>query len=100
MPEHAAVGDHVGKAFADARQSGEKGLWEHAALGAELIDGGGNEQRCGGADHRAGAGGGHDTIIAQRTTVKFSSGWNTSFSSSRPITPITAMPASITSVLR
>ena len=39
-------------------------------------------------------------IIPQRTTVYCSSRWNTSFSSASPMMPITAMPASITSVLR
>src|SRR3984893_11581043 len=99
--EDGAVKQLVHQRGCDLRERRQQSRGKRAAARQRLVHGGRDKERKPASISRLCAieRGAHN-IIPQRTTVKRSSRWNTSFSSARPIAPITATPASITSVLR
>src|SRR5262249_38856522 len=101
VERHGAVERGGDERAGDVRQGRQQGGWEVTAARGCLVGRRRDQQRCRGAGERAGAGAcvAH-VIMPQRTTVNSSRRRNTNFSSTRPSTAITTMPASITSVAR
>src|SRR6516225_1464450 len=101
--QHRAVEGERPQRACDLGQRRQQRRRKGAAARNRLVAGGGDEQREACAVGRRcalGSGRGAHDIIPQRTTVYCSSRWNTSFSSASPMAPMTATPASITSVFK
>src|SRR6516164_2141163 len=101
MLDHASVDQHGPQGVGDGWDRREQRRGEVTAARCRFVACRGDHKREEGADQRARALAvvAHAVNIPQRTTVSYSIFWNANFSRTRPMMAITAIPASMTSVL-